>query len=61
MNGVELSTRMKAQNPGLKTLFMSGYAPEIIDRYGALNDNNFLPKPFSIRALLDAVHRMLNA
>lgn len=61
MNGVELSTRMKAQNPGLKTLFMSGYAPEIIDRYGALNDNNFLSKPFSIRALLDAVHRMLNA
>jgi two-component system, cell cycle sensor histidine kinase and response regulator CckA len=59
MNGVELSTRMKDINPGLKTLFMSGYAPEIIDRYGALNDDNFLPKPFSIKALQEAVYRSL--
>ena len=60
MNGVALSEKMKAANPELKTLYISGYSPEIIGRHAMFNENeNFLTKPFSIKALQETVHKML--
>lgn len=61
MNGVELNKKMKAADPELKTLFISGYSPEIIGRDAMFNEKeNFLSKPFSIKALQDAVYKLLS-
>ena len=47
MNGKELSTQVKARVPGVKTLFMSGYTDDAIDRHGVLEPGvHFLAKPF---------------
>lgn len=61
MNGVELSEKMNAELPGMKTLFISGYSRDIIDSHGVFSENeNFVAKPFSIKKLLAAVKRLLS-
>ena len=61
MNGCDLSKRVQATFPNLKTLFMSGYTSDIVDHEGMLEMGvNYLQKPFPIKALLVAVHKILN-
>ena len=61
MNGKDLAERMHASIPGLKQLFISGYAGEIIDRHGLFEGGKpFLQKPFSIQALLQKVREVLD-
>ncbi len=60
MNGQELTARISALFPGIKTLFMSGYTAEVIGRQGLLSNNlNFLQKPFSADALAQKVRSVL--
>jgi CheY-like chemotaxis protein len=60
MNGRELFENLKAQNRGVKVLFMSGYTDQIIDRHGILEDGfHFIQKPFSVEALADKVRSVL--
>jgi signal transduction histidine kinase/CheY-like chemotaxis protein len=62
MNGHELSDRLQAGRPGLRTLFMSGYSGDVIARDGALADDiHFLQKPFSVHDLSAAIRRALGA
>ncbi|NTU68059.1 MAG: PAS domain-containing protein [Chlorobiaceae bacterium] len=62
MNGVWLSNRLQERRPGLKTLFMSGYAQELIVHYDKLAEGiNFLQKPFSINAFMNMVSQMLQS
>jgi signal transduction histidine kinase len=51
--GRELAARIRAIRPGLKVLFVSGYAPP-----AGLGDP-FLPKPFTPNELLEAVRRVI--
>ncbi|HEX3927422.1 MAG TPA: response regulator [Gemmatimonadales bacterium] len=60
LSGPDLSQRLMHDLPGLRVLFMSGYAGEAIVRHGALPAGAaFLDKPFSGPALIERVNQML--
>ncbi len=51
-NGLELSTQLLSQHPGMKVLYMSGYTADIIAQHGVLNEGvKFIEKPFSLQNL----------
>lgn len=61
MNGKDLSDRIDAIKPGIKTLFMSGYTKEAITHRGVLNEGIiFIQKPFSIKTLASIVRKILS-
>ncbi len=60
MNGPELYEQLSGIIPGLKVLFMSGYADNLSVQDGFLEEGgNYIAKPFTSEALLDQVARML--
>jgi PAS domain S-box-containing protein len=60
--GKELAKRLKALQPGLKVMFMSGYADEVIAHNGKFAEGSVLiQKPFTKRALLSKIREMLDA
>jgi len=60
MNGRELSGRMHARYPGIKTLFMSGYTANVIAHHGVLDAGvHFMQKPFSRGELAKKVREAL--
>ena len=62
MNGCELANRIDSLRPGIRRLFMSGHATEVLARQGILHDDvHFLPKPFSIRMLAAKVRESIGA
>lgn len=54
MNGRELCTKLRELRPGLKTVFMSGYAGDILQEE---NDSQapLVQKPFTIQSLLSTI------
>lgn len=49
MDGKELSGKLTRQRPGLRTLFMSGYTTQAIEKYGIKQtETSFIQKPFSV-------------
>jgi signal transduction histidine kinase/ActR/RegA family two-component response regulator len=61
MSGPELASRLTGRHPGLKVLFISGYADEAIGSRGAISpDIAFLPKPFTPDALTQKVREVLD-
>jgi signal transduction histidine kinase/CheY-like chemotaxis protein len=62
MRGPELAARLRATRPGLRVLFMSGYADEVAG-VGRAGDPApaFLPKPFSPHELTTKVREILLA
>ncbi len=59
MNGCDLSKKLQSIFPNLKTLFMSGYTTDVINNQGVLDLGvNFIQKPFSINALILAIHKI---
>jgi len=62
LSGQELSTRLQMNRPGLKVLFISGYAQEAIASHGILGPGAaFLEKPFTPVALTQKVRDLLGA
>jgi PAS domain S-box-containing protein len=62
LSGQELSTRLQMNRPGLKVLFISGYAQEAIASHGILGPGAaFLEKPFTPVALTQKVRELLGA
>jgi len=62
MNGRELSAKFQVSYPELKVIFVSGYASDNICLDLNLKQGvNFLRKPFSIYALIEAVRSRLDA
>ena len=52
MNGRDLASQLSAIQPGLKTLYMSGYTADVIAHHGVLDkDVLFIQKPFSMQDL----------
>ena len=61
VGGRELADRLTALRPGLKVLYLSGYADDAVVRHGVLGSEvAFLQKPFSIDALARKVREVLN-
>jgi two-component system, cell cycle sensor histidine kinase and response regulator CckA len=62
MSGRELAGRILEEVPGVRVLYMSGYADEAVTRDGALDAGTaFLEKPFSARDLARMVRTTLDA
>ncbi len=62
MDGPELARRLEKARPGLRVLFVSGYANEAIVHQGVLDPSvAYLPKPFTAEALARKVREVLDA
>ena len=59
MDGPAMAREIRVLRPELPVLFMSGYAEEQLRRSIALDNVNFLPKPFSVQQLAEAVRRTM--
>ena len=60
MGGKELADKLRAERPGIKVLFTSGYTDEAIIRHGSLDpDTAFTQKPFSATDLALKVREVL--
>jgi PAS domain S-box-containing protein len=61
MSGRELAHRLSFLRPEMKILYMSGYSDDSIVSYGILNEKvSFIPKPFSLEALVNQVREVLD-
>ena len=60
MNGRELSRLIEQSRPGIKVLFMSGYAADILPQEVTEAETHFLKKPFTMQALLSAIEQRLD-
>jgi PAS domain S-box-containing protein len=60
MNGLDLANRIRSALPGIKLLFVSGFAESELSRGTHLiNASNFLSKPFSRNTFAAKVHEVL--
>jgi CheY-like chemotaxis protein len=61
-NGREVYEAILAENIGIRTLFMSGYAGDLVRGNGVFNGPvNFIPKPVSPMKLLQKVREVLDS
>jgi len=61
MNGRELAERLAAMRPGLRVVYMSGYAPEKVFGHGVLEEGmDFLQKRFREDELARKVREVLD-
>jgi two-component system, cell cycle sensor histidine kinase and response regulator CckA len=62
MSGPELAERLRRRRPGLKVLFMSGYADDALARRHKLPEGSaFIRKPFGLAELEAKVGEVLSA
>ena len=60
MSGPELALRLRALQPGVRILYMSGYSEDLVSRHGMLEpDADLLEKPFDEVGLLSRVRKSL--
>ncbi|MBF6029023.1 PAS domain-containing protein [Pseudomonas sp. P115] len=61
MNGRQLAEIARQHRPGLRVLFMTGYAEKAAERQGFLEDGmDMIAKPFSIDLLATKIRSMIN-
>jgi CheY-like chemotaxis protein len=62
MSGSQLADQLVAQHPGLKVLYVSGYAESTVVQHGLAElGSRFLHKPFTLKALAGKVREVLQA
>jgi PAS domain S-box-containing protein len=62
LNGRQLADELRRKRPGLRVLYMSGYAQDVISKAGVLDTGiEFLKKPFSLSRLQERVRKVLDA
>ena len=62
LGGREVADRLREHAPGLKVIYMSGYADATLLENGALQPGTeLLEKPFTFATLTDTVRRVLEA
>jgi DNA-binding response OmpR family regulator len=59
MSGPELVHRLRAANPDVKVIFMSGHTPETVLQHGGVEGTAFLQKPFEFDDLLARIRELL--
>ena len=59
MAGDELVEHLRLRLPGLKVVFVSGYASDAIPKIVTDAQTSFLQKPFPVQDLVRKVHEML--
>jgi len=59
MNGSQLADRLRASQPGMACLFMSGYSGSVLSEHGVGDEAHFIAKPFSLHALTDKVRSVI--
>jgi len=61
MNGSELAEEITTRDPQIRVLYVSGYTDNVVLQHGVDEEAfNFLPKPYSARALLRSIDRVLS-
>jgi two-component system cell cycle sensor histidine kinase/response regulator CckA len=59
MDGPTWVAKAKEQRPDVKVIFVSGYAEEsFTTEYGEISNASFLPKPFSLKQLIEMVREL---
>ncbi len=62
MNGSDLARRLMAERPGIRVLFISGFDRDAARTQTPMEPGtDFIEKPFSPEALLERIHRLLEA
>ncbi len=62
MNGKELMQKIRALQPDVECVFMSGYTDDVIAQHGVLEPGvNFVEKPFSSAVLVNKLNQVLRA
>ena len=61
LRGYEVAERVSATRPGIKILYMSGYAEDALVGRAAINGSALIEKPFAIDALTRRVRETLEA
>lgn len=62
MSGPELAEKVKAAHPGVKIIYMSGYADDTLDRHGMHEPGkHFIQKPFGAGDLVRKIREVLDA
>ena len=60
LSGPELATKLTADRPNVKVLFISGYTDDTVFRHGVLEGGvAFLQKPFNLKALSQKIREVL--
>ena len=59
MNGVELAQEAKRLNKGIKVLLTSGYAGDVLERHGGVDEFKVIRKPFRSAELAQSVRSLL--
>lgn len=61
LSGAELRDRILKTRPGIKVLFISGYAGDVIAHHGILDEGiHFIRKPSSMNDLASAVRSVIS-
>jgi CheY-like chemotaxis protein len=61
MSGVELADRMERELPGMRVLFMTGYAEEVVVNQGILGRyREYIGKPFTREQITKRVREILS-
>ena len=61
MDGPAMARAIRAVRPDLPVLFMSGYAEEHLRHEIDIPNMFFLPKPFSVQQIVEAVEAVLRS
>jgi len=60
IDGHALASRVLREQPGVRVLYMSGCGLDVVAQYGVAASHDFLPKPFTARALRARIYRALS-
>jgi CheY-like chemotaxis protein len=61
MNGRELASAITASRPGIKVLFTSGYARDVLGQHGVIDEGlEFLRKPYTFDELAVRLREVLD-
>jgi DNA-binding NtrC family response regulator len=61
LGGKELSYKLEKTNPGMKTLYISGYTDNAIVNHGVLDEGlAFIQKPFQPEELIKKIRELLD-